>query len=496
MLAALPARGQETAAQGTETAAGTASSGIETAAGTASSGTETAAGTLLEQARDAITVGDAATALELLRVLRDRFHSDPRVADALALSATASIATGDPTRARYFLERLAELYPGAAAGLEPAVALGDLSWNGGDWAAALAAYRIAGDAAVDSPERDHALVRAADIELNRLRDSSAARLHWQAARFANLAPVDLELHRRLRMRLAWKAISPAALGLADANVSALAVDGDDLWVGTWNGGTARWSLSSETAVAFPSPESPRAFQPTDRRVYVATFSGLAFYARGSGNWTAPADLAGSKVQAVTVAGGELYAGTLGEGLFRLNGERWERVGSDDWPGLFITCLAPEAGGRLLVGTMNLGLLTLDAATGAITGLADTIPEFTPLNITAVLADRDGRVWIGTYGEGLWLWEPSTGGLSRFGRDTGEIADDYVLSLCESDAGVWVGTFGGGASFRSFDGRWRRLGVADGLPSQDVSAIAWRAPWVYLGTMGAGVVAYWESADGP
>ena len=72
----------------------------------------------------------------------------------------------------------------------------------------------------------------------------------------------------------------------------------------------------------------------------------------------------------------------------------------------------------------------------------------------------------------------------------------MLASCRVADGVWFGTFGAGASFVGDDGRWRRLGVADGLPSLDVSAIAWRPPFLFLGTLGAGVCAYWEGADGP
>jgi hypothetical protein len=143
--------------------------------------------------------------------------------------------------------------------------------------------------------------------------------------------------------------------------------------------------------------------------------------------------------------------------------------------------------------MDLGLLVLDTATGRFENLAARHPGFTARNVTTVLADR-GRVWIGTYGTGLWLWEGER--ITRYGRDTGEIGDDWVLASCRVSDGVWFGTFGAGASFAGDDGRWRRLGVADGLPSLDVAALAWRAPFLFIGTLGAGVCAYWEGADGP
>ena len=58
-----------------------------------------------------------------------------------------------------------------------------------------------------------------------------------------------------------------------------------------------------------------------------------------------------------------------------------------------------------------------------------------------------------------------------------------------------GSFGGGVSvYLKSSGVWQRIGIADGLASIDVPAIAWRAPFVFFGTLGAGVSVYEEGAD--
>jgi hypothetical protein len=44
------------------------------------------------------------------------------------------------------------------------------------------------------------------------------------------------------------------------------------------------------------------------------------------------------------------------------------------------------------------------------------------------------------------------------------------------------------------GRWKRFGISDGLASADVAAIAWRAPYLFFGTLGGGVSMYDEAAD--
>jgi ligand-binding sensor domain-containing protein len=451
----------------------------------------------LARARDVFAAGDLDAARAALRELRSTFPDDPLVADSFALDTDIALASGDPLRARAFAARLVVRSPRSRQAFEAALAVADWYYARSERTAALEYYRSAIGAHPGGADRaglDRALVRAAAAETWLADDDPSAREHFRAVRSSGLDGTDIELYRSLRVRLAWDRLGPDRLGLTDANISALAVDGDDLWVGTWNGGSARWSLSAEVSTLFPVPAYPRAFEPTDRRVWVATFEGLASCARASGRWSVVPELqepSPVKVQALETSGDVLYAGTLGDGLLALRDGTWETVSDGGYPGRFVNCLAAD-GDRLLVGTMNLGLLVLDIPTGRFESLAALQPSFTARNVTTVLADR-GRVWVGTYGEGLWLWEAGT--IRRYGKDTGEIGDDWVLASCRTADGVWFGTFGGGASFAGDDGRWRRLGVADGLPSLDVSAIAWRAPFLYLGTLGAGVCAWWEGADG-
>ena len=203
------------------------------------------------------------------------------------------------------------------------------------------------------------------------------------------------------------------------------------------------------------------------------------------------------MRVVRAAAGSLYAGTLGDGLLRQGSAGWEAVSDGSLPGKFITCIAEDSlRGRLLVGTMNVGLVILDLKTGAMSTLADSMPAFTAGNITTILPARDGRIWIGTYGEGLAVWTPAASTLTQYTKADGQIADDWILSSCETDRGLYFGSFGGGVSVLSkTDGSWRRIGIREGLASLDVPAIAWRPPSLFFGTLGGGVSVYDEAADG-
>jgi hypothetical protein len=476
----------------------------ETRAGAESGGS--AAWDALAAARDAFTRGQTRSALETLRKLRADFPDSPLVAESFQLSVEYALASGDEYTPRYLLSRLLKAAPGSPAAFSACLTLARHCEQRREWLAALELYTRAADGfrvglTGSRGDLDLCLLRATELALYHAEDPSEARAHLGLIHPDTLPPQEQGLYRQLRVRLLWSALPLAEAGLMDANISCLRVDGDDLWVGTWNGGGLRYSVSSGTSEAFTVPAYVRSIEITDRRAWIGHVDGLAWYGKGTGRWSSDADFSGEaarKVQVVrlTEASG-LFAGTLGDGLFCMDDRGWSPVVDGGLPGRFITALAEDpARGRLLIGTMNAGLVVLDLKTGRMSTLAESAPDFTADNITTLLVASDGRIWIGTYGEGLFAWDPGRGTLLRFVKSGGEIADDWILASCETDRALYFGSFGGGASALSKrDGAWRRIGIPEGLASLDVSSLAWRAPYVFFGTLGAGVCVYDEAADG-
>jgi tetratricopeptide (TPR) repeat protein len=458
----------------------------------------------LSAARSLLARGDPGASLAALRKLRSDFPDSPTILDSFALGAEASLAKGDEYLARYYVAKLLDTAPGSPAAFTTSLLVARHYYAERSWLAALEYYRHAVEsfAGTESGTRasfDLALLRAAELSLYHDGNPQEARGFFRRIESKNLGGPDALLFQEMRVRLFWSAIAPSALGLNDANVSSLTVDGDDLWVGTWNGGVSRYSVSSGHADPFALPAYSRSIAVADRRVWVGTAEGLMWYGKGSGRWGSEEDFQAPtprRVLAVKQAAGSLYAGTLGDGLFRLGSDGWQEVSDGDLPGRFVTCIAEDPrGGRLFIGTMNLGLVVMDLSTGRMSALSERFDDFTADNVTTILPDAEGRVWIGTYGEGLSLWTPSQGTLAHMTKDTGEIADDWILAGCETDRALYFGSFGGGVSVLSKGtGRWLRLGIHEGLPSLDIAAIAWRSPFVFFGTLGAGVSVYEEEAD--
>jgi hypothetical protein len=459
----------------------------------------------LAAAKDAFVRGETQNALEELRKLRTDFPGSIAAIDSLDLSSEYSLALGDVYRARYFLQKLLDEAPGSKAAFEASVALAEYYYSARSWLAALEYYEDAVEGFQEGvtgrrADLDLSLLRVSELSLYHDNNPVAARSYFMRIHPQTLPAAEIMLYREMRVRLLWSVLSAQSLSLRDANISCLRIDGDDLWVGTWNGGAARYSVSSGSSDAFPSPAFTRSIEVADRRVWVGTAEGLSWYGKNTARWGSEPDFGGPtprKVQALRATTAGLYAGTLGDGLFHLGADGWDPVSDGSLPGRFITCLAEDAPrARLLIGTMNIGLVVLDLKTGSMSTLAESLPDFTTDNITTILTGADGRIWIGTYGEGLSVWSPDSNGLRHFTKASGEITDDWILASCETDRALYFGGFGGGVSVLSKrEDTWRHIGIAEGLASLDVAAIAWRAPYVFFGTLRAGVCMYDEAADG-
>lgn len=451
--------------------------------------------------------GDTAGALEALRTLRGEFPDSPLLPRSLSLGVRAAAAAGDLYMARWLLDGL------IATGGEPdetrecALMLADEVYGRADRTLAARYYRIAlglWPAADRGAVRSRVLLRLAETAFYQEKDVRGARAYHGMVVPDLLSSEEKALYGVLWARLRWDSILPADLGMADGNISALRLDGDDLWVGAWNGGVARLSLSTADAQAAvsgengPAADTVRAIEVSGNRVWVGTFEGLSYYSKTTSQWYRVPDFGGAdprKVTSVLDLGGTVYVGTLDAGLHRLRAgrETWERISQGNLPGDSVNCLAPAPGGRgLLIGTLKLGVLVLDPATDTIRGLSESHPEFDPRNITCLLPDGGG-LWVGTYGDGLWHLPAEDGVFRRYGKATGELGDDWVLCAAATDDALYFGTFGSGVGVRDrADGSWHTLGVRDGIRSLDVSAAASGGSRVFFGTLGQGISVLWES----
>lgn len=211
---------------------------------------------------------------------------------------------------------------------------------------------------------------------------------------------------------------------------------------------------------------------TQHHLLVGTERGL-FRRQGNRFELLDPRLADLPVSAIYVQdNGDIWIGTVSQGLFRLSGFGLEQLTvSDGLPNNRVLAIFRDEEQSFWIGT-NGGLFRLRETpftnhTQA-EGLADNY-------VRAVLQHSDGSVWVGSAG-GLDRWHHG-----RFQR-VPITAQSSVLSLAEAaDGSIWVGTYADGLYQIQNNAVRAHYNRRHGLSSNEVRAIAPVADGVWVGT---------------
>lgn len=417
-----------------------------------------------------------------------------------------ALAAKDQDRTQYYLIQLLTKEPEPYIRLEASLLLADLYYSKRRYEDAFQLYTsilpfLDSYLPVAEDDSNKALLRIAEISLFNRKDEELAQLYYSKLNSDILAHINNngERSKFLERKLLLKQIPADFLGLSDNNISALQVDDDDLWVGTWNGGLVRYSLSNKQAEVFKAggksltPNSVRSIEVTPDRVWIGSYRELSVYSKIDSSWKVIPEFSGlnsTRIEIIKAIDNTIYIGTLGRGLWRLNNNNWERLDNGPLPGNFINCLE-NIGSLLYIGTMNLGVISLDIETGIFSAFDRINPGIEARNITVLMSQGMDILWIGTYGKGLYRWKENSNQILHYSKNSGQIADDWVLSGAKTSRSLYFGTFGGGISFITIkSGKWQGISLEQGLPSLDISALACSpklAGFLFAGTLGGGVV---------
>ncbi len=452
-----------------------------------------------DRARELFADGQYAEVLRILKTVESE-SSMSLPPEYFLLKGKVAAAQGYNDRARYYLRNLSGHPSVSTSVAEGLVLLADLCDQDRLAGSAFSYYLEAVNRftpVMSSGEAARLHLRLATIALYERGEHRLAGNFLLSVAPELLNSQDTQDYLRIRKRLSWQILSADMLGVHDGNISALEIDGDDLWIGTWNGGVIRYSLASEELAVFRRGEisldanTVRCIKNFAGRVWVGSYRGLYSYSLATSAWVEDSLFGGTdpiRVEVLEDVWGTLYAGTLGRGLWRLEDGRWRQI-----PGLADTyvnalCLF---GRELAVGTMKRGLLLYDPETGSIRSFDTIHPGLEARNITMVLSDSSCSLWVGTYGQGLYHWQFDKNQLLHYSRRKGDIPDDWVLAGAQGQSGSYFGTFGGGViHFTSAYNRPRIIGLHEGLPSLDISVVCSSPPFLYFGTLGSGVVIHY------
>ncbi len=169
----------------------------------------------------------------------------------------------------------------------------------------------------------------------------------------------------------------------------------------------------------------------------------------------------ANVNALLASGDDFYVATVG-GLFRLLEGHWHHyTTADGLPDSHITALAAGADG-IYLGTFGGGLATL--AEDAIAAVAGS-PAYVS---TVAVGPSPGTLWVGTQHHGAWLWDGQSWSRQV---ERNEPPGSNITGIAINGSELWVGTFEHGVGLLR-DSSWRAFGSASGLGSDWINHLAY------------------------
>ena len=234
-------------------------------------------------------------------------------------------------------------------------------------------------------------------------------------------------------------------GIPANDISALAADGDTLWVGSFDHGLA--TLARGTWTPFVSKKldhrvnailvEPRANRSS--RIWVATANGVSIIDNGA-------------VSEITKAEGLPARGVLSLALMR--------------------------DGRVLAGTMHGAAILAEGRRPVAIGLKQNLEV---KNVWAVAEDSQGYLWIGAT-TGVYRGKSDDSAWTRYSVATKHLRDDWVMALAVRGNEVYVGTYKGGVTRFDLDPQQQPTASQVGDGWINPGGLRWDRGTLYAATM--------------
>lgn len=175
----------------------------------------------------------------------------------------------------------------------------------------------------------------------------------------------------------------------------------------------------------------------------------------------------------------------------------DALGWKPGPERCVTALAQGPDGNLWVATEDSGVWRYNPS---VARAQDRWHQFTAKDglgddsAYALVVDKQNRVWAGTLNHGVSVWNGQV--WKNYGVLDGPLGERvFAIKVCPTDGDVWIATNAGLTRYSVKNDRWSYITQADGLPSDQVQAIAFdQSGNVVVGTQCDGV-ALAQAADG-
>ncbi|MFP5209783.1 MAG: two-component regulator propeller domain-containing protein [Acidobacteriota bacterium] len=286
----------------------------------------------------------------------------------------------------------------------------------------------------------------------------------------------------------------------------------------WIGGSRLFSFRNGRFREYPLPGKDNRYQvkslatTADGTIWVGTVSGLYRLLPGADRLVLMPRVFGLVRTLRVIPSGELWAGTIGAGIFRIRGNDVTRLQAPSTLSNTVYSIFVDTGKNLWIGTLTgimclsqtpVQVLALPEAAGADFGTVALdkhgslwfasnqlmyvrgdvarpvrFPELGSVRVRNILRSRDGSLWIGTIGGGIYHISAE---IEQHFTTRAGLSSNFVQALLEArDSTIWIGT-NNGVSHLDSSGL-HNLRTQNGLSANDIrSLIEDRAGTIWIGS---------------
>ncbi len=277
-------------------------------------------------------------------------------------------------------------------------------------------------------------------------------------------------------------------GLPNVNVRALLLTRDrSLWIGGVDGSVTRFRDGAFSLVFKDPEQAPVSSLVEDRdgNLWAGTYGGGVFRVQGD-TWTSLREKQGLASDTVNAMfedrEGSLWIGTL-KGLNRLRDSRFTVVSTSE--GLAeesVVSIAEDPRGALWFGTLNRGITRIENGQATSYSTANGLPNNRAVSVSVM---PDGSVWVATLGGGLARYDGH--GFSTVSKADG-LPSNYLRSVTPArGGGVWAGASAGLALIK--DGSVTSYASLPGAPIDINALLEDRTGTLWIGTITKGLTRF-------
>lgn len=350
----------------------------------------------------------------------------------------------------------------------------------------IAVFSDAPDFFIDSVEKKSRIyLILSDVLVRQKSDKNKALFYYSQIDKSTLTKEDLDLYIYLEDIVLWDQIDISQIGYKDPNVSAILVDKDNIFIGTWNGGLIQYNYILEKYSYYAgeslSSLNIRYLYNDGRYIYIGTDDGLNYYDKRDGRFRLFEETKGTSISAITADEDNLYIGTLGQGLIiynkkdkKFHSNSKELLNNVAYLYIFDDTLAIStySGDLYFYNDDNLRRI-------------DSVKINSPITSINKIGDN---IWYSSYGNGIVRYNLKEKKYDYYSTNNGRIKDDYILCSGYYSGKIYFGTLGNGIYIYDIElEKWDSFDISNYYYGVNIKNIVFGDNVMFIGTLGEGVL---------